>query len=130
MIASGGGALTVADLPTNWRLAGQQARGKYGNRKTVVDGITFDSAKEAARWQELRIMEQGGYIKNLRYHTPWLLQVNGVKIGRYTSDFDYINDGIPGVVVEDVKSPASKTEAYGLRKKLMLACHGIAIKET
>jgi len=37
-------------------------KNKYGNRKVTVDGITFDSRKEAARWQELRFLEKAGEI--------------------------------------------------------------------
>ena len=31
-------------------------RSKYGNRKTVVDGVKFDSQAEARRWQELQML--------------------------------------------------------------------------
>ena len=124
--------LTVADLPAEWHTAGDAPRGKYGNRKTVVDGIAFDSAREAARYQELQLLQSGLFITNLRCHTPWPLQVNGVKVGIYESDFDYTDladrgDGKVHIVVEDVKGV--RTAVYRLKKKLMLACWGIAIKE-
>ena len=38
---------------------------KYGNEKTVVDGITFASRKEASRWQELKMLEKAGEITGL-----------------------------------------------------------------
>lgn len=39
---------------------------KYHNRKTVIDGITFDSAKEARRYMELKLLERAGEISNLQ----------------------------------------------------------------
>ena len=38
---------------------------KYNSKKTVVDGQTFDSKKEANRYQELVLLEKAGVIKNL-----------------------------------------------------------------
>ena len=43
---------------------------KYNSRKTTVDGITFDSKKEARRYLVLKQMEQDGEIKNLRLQVP------------------------------------------------------------
>ena len=43
---------------------------KYNSRKTTVDGITFDSKKEARRYLVLKKMEQDGEIKNLRLQVP------------------------------------------------------------
>ena len=48
-------------------------RNKYGNKKTVVDGITFDSRKEAKRYQELKLLEKAGEIKDLRRQVVHLL---------------------------------------------------------
>ena len=39
---------------------------KFGAIKTTVDGIKFDSLREARRWGELRLLEKGGEIRNLR----------------------------------------------------------------
>ena len=105
---------------------------KYNAKKTVVDGIKFDSKREAARYRELRLLERAGQISALRrpkLSEAYLLVVNNVKIGRYTPDFIYLENGVE--VVEDVKSPATKkARDYVLRKKLMLAIHGIEIRET
>jgi len=102
---------------------------KYHAKKTVVDGITFDSKREAARYRALKTLERAGEIANLVLKVRYPLVVNGVKIGRYTSDFEYEENGQH--VVEDVKSPATKkARDYRLRKLLMLALHGITIRET
>tara|TARA_R110002020_G_scaffold187961_7_gene386466 strand:- start:1941 stop:2171 length:231 start_codon:yes stop_codon:yes gene_type:complete len=57
-------------------------------------------------------------IKDLEIHPIFPLIVNGVKIGRYTADFKYINkEGVE--IIEDVKSKVTKTRDYMLRKKIL-----------
>lgn len=102
-------------------------RSKYGNRKVVADGYTFDSAGEAKRYQVLKLMQHAGEITRLEVHPHWDLAVNGIKIGRgYTADFSY-RDKAGELVVEDFKGV--RTEAFVLRKKLMKAVHGIDVRE-
>jgi hypothetical protein len=101
-------------------------RSKYGNVKTVVDGIKFDSKKEAARYEVLVAEESAGIIHNLRLQVPFKLEIDGHLICRYKADFVYIRDGQE--IVEDVKGRL--TDVYKLKKKLMKACHQISILET
>lgn len=98
---------------------------KYKNRKTIVNGITFDSAKEARRYSELVLLEKAGVINTLKLQPSFKIVVNGVKICTYRADFSYTENG--KFVVEDVKG--FKTRIYGLKKKLLLATHGIEIRE-
>ena len=106
---------------------------KYGNQKTVVDGITFDSKAEAARWVDLKQLEKAGVISELRRQVRYELVPKGkdstgqtVRSVAYVADFEYLDDvGAP--VVEDVKG--MKTEVYRLKKKLMFHVHGIEIRE-
>jgi len=101
---------------------------KYNAQKTTIQGITFDSKKEASRYLVLLSREQAGEITDLQCQPRWPLVVNGVKVSRYTADFSYTTkDG--EYIVEDVKSTATKTRAYVMRRKLMLALHGIEIRE-
>ncbi len=102
-------------------------RPKYGNRKTVVDGITFDSQAEARRWSLLNLLQKGGQIKKLERQVKYLLAVEGVKIADYVADFRYIDIKRQAEVVEDVKGV--KTPVYRLKKKLMKAIYGIDIAE-
>ncbi len=99
---------------------------KYRNVKTQVDGITFHSKKEARRYQDLRLLERAGEIKDLELQPKFLLQVNGMKIATYIADFTYHDK--TGEVVEDVKGV--RTAAYSMKAKLMKAIHGITVKET
>jgi len=101
-------------------------RNKFGNVRTVVDGRTFDSKKEARRYLELKRLQAAGAITALRLQVRFPLRVNGVAVGKYVADFVYVRDGRR--VVEDVKGV--RTAVYKLKCKLMLAVHGIEILET
>lgn len=109
------------------------ARSKYGNKKTSVDGIEFDSAKEARRYQELRMMQQAGQITDLRWQVDFGLYAfdlhgrHACDVGDYRADFVYQRDG--QMVVEDVKSAGTRTAIYMLKRKIVEACHGIQIIE-
>lgn len=105
---------------------------KYRAKKTVVDGITFDSKKEAERWCELKLMEKAGMISDLQRQVTFQLiptiKIKGKVAERscsYKADFVYEQDGAQ--VVEDVKG--MRTDAYRIKRKLMLWVHGIVIKE-
>jgi hypothetical protein len=101
---------------------------KFRNRKTTLDGETFDSAKEAKRWTELKMLEAAGEIRSLRRQVTFPLEVNGRVVARYIADAVYERDG--RIVVEDTKSPVTrKLPVYRLKYKLMQACHGVEIHE-
>ena len=79
---------------------------KYRAVRTEVDGITFASKKEAARYGELKLLEKAGEINGLCCQVSIPLVVNDVQVCRYVCDFMYhpVVDGkIQGWVVEDVK---------------------------
>lgn len=109
---------------------------KFGNRKTEIDGITFDSKKEARRFAELRLMERAGEISNLQIQVPFVLIPNqrdektGKVIERavtYKADFVY-NRRDGSLVVEDTKGV--RTDVYMIKRKLMLWVHRIRVEET
>ena len=112
---------------------------KYHARKWELDGLTFDSHKEARRWQELRFLSRAGIIKDVRRQVEFELipaqkDESGKVIERavkYVADFVYkeTRDGKEYFVVEDVKSEATKTREYIIKRKLMLYMCGIRIKE-
>lgn len=102
---------------------------KYGNRKlTAPDGQKFDSVKEYHRWGCLRLLERAGAISNLKRQVKYELipKQIGERACNYVADFTYMENG--RLVVEDVKGV--KTDAYKIKKKLMLYVHGIKIRET
>lgn len=121
---------------------------KYGNQKVTVNGITFDSKKEANRYCELLLLEKSGAISNLQLQVKFLLiptqreecteeykrgkRKGQPKPGRvlenecsYLADFYYIENG--NIVVEDTKGV--RTKDYIIKRKLMLQKYGIRIKE-
>lgn len=107
---------------------------KYHNKKTTVDGITYDSRREAERSIELRLMERAGEITNLRRQVRFevipTLYVDGRVAERktvYIADFVYTDKRTGETVVEDVKGV--RTKEYALKRKLMLEKHGIRIRE-
>lgn len=101
---------------------------KYRNIRTVVDGIRFDSKKEALRYSGLKLMERAGAISNLELQPSLDLIVNGMKCGFYKADFSYLDVRTGEAILEDVKG--FKTPIYRLKKKLVKAIHGIEIFET
>jgi len=100
---------------------------KYHNKKTTVDGITFHSKKEAARYQELKLLEKAKEISNLKLQVPFVIEVAGRHICKYLADFTYF-DKEGEFFVEDVKGV--RTQTYRLKKKLVEALYGIEILET
>lgn len=115
---------------------------KYGAVKTTVDGETFDSKAEARRWCDLVLLMKAGEIRpvagrdTLRGQS-YDLTVNGVKVCRYESDFEYEEaryitfpkfEKFWRRVVEDCKG--MKTPVYRLKRKLMKAVHEIEIFES
>ena len=100
---------------------------KYHAVKTTIDGKTFDSKKEAVRYMELCLLEDAGEIQDLRTQVPYELipKQAGERACIYKADFVYQQNG--ETVVEDVKG--MRTDAYKIKRKLMLWRYGIKIRE-
>lgn len=107
-------------------------RNKYGNKKVIVDGIVFDSKKEAERYKQLVIFEKAGVIQGLTRQVEFVLipaqYIDGKCVERkcsYRADFVYYEDGV--LVVEDTKGV--RTPEYIIKRKLMLHVHKIRVCE-
>jgi hypothetical protein len=89
------------------------------------------SAMEAARCDELHAMQTGGLISELEAHPQpkFSLDVDGTHICDYMADFAYWDRDGQVRIVEDVKGYAGDTAVYRLKRRLMLACHGIEVSE-
>lgn len=101
---------------------------KFNNQKTEVDGILFDSRKEAKRYYELKLLQRAGEISNLQLQVKYELipkQANE-RACNYIADFVY-QDKSGQIVVEDVKG--RRTKEYVIKRKLMLYQHGIRVVE-
>lgn len=119
---------------------------KYGNKKCTWGGEVFDSKKERDRWITLCGFAKMGKISNLERQVHYVLiptmrepetvgKRGGVKVGKviersceYVADFSY-KDEDGKTVVEDVKSRATRTPQYVIKRKLMLWRYGIIVKE-
>ena len=101
---------------------------KYGNTKIRVDGRLFDSKAEAARWQELQLLERAGEITELERQVEYELipKQKGERAVKYIADFRYI-DHEGKTVVEDTKGV--RTPVWIIKRKLMLRVHGIRVRE-
>lgn len=121
---------------------------KYNNKKIEVDGMTFDSKKEANRYKELSLLQKAGEISGLQTQVRYVLipsqrevseevYTRGENKGKnkpgkllerectYVADFVYYKNG--KVIVEDTKG--FRTKEYIIKRKLMLYVHHIQIKE-
>lgn len=105
---------------------------KYHSKKSVVNGIEFDSKKEANRYFELSLLEKAGMISELQQQVKFELipsqRIDGKVVERsvtYVADFVYKQHG--KTVVEDTKG--FKTKDYIIKRKLMLYVHGIRVQE-
>lgn len=104
-------------------------RNKFGARKTVFDGKTYDSAGEARRAAELKLLLRAGRIADLVEQPRFRLDVNGIHICDYIADFAYTEAETGKRVVEDFKSKATRTPVYRIKAKLARAIHGLIITE-
>lgn len=122
---------------------------KYRNRKiTSPDGQVFDSGREYARYNNLKMLQNAGIITDLKRQVKFVLiptqrayttevykkgkHKGELKLGKviekecaYYADFTYKKNGI--LVVEDTKGV--KTKDYILKRKMMLYFYGIRIRE-
>lgn len=104
---------------------------KYKAQPVMLDGIRFDSKREARRWSALLLLQRGGVITDLRRQVKFALHGRDGPIltptgkqAHYVADFVYTENGRE--VVEDAKG--HKTADY-LLKKAILAAQGIIIRE-
>lgn len=111
---------------------------KYRAQPVVIDGVRFDSSGEAARWHELKLLERTGAIQHLQrqvriaLHAP-IVGSEGrclglVEIGALVPDFVYWEGDRR--VVEDFKSPATKTAIWRWKVKHLLAEYAVRVRET
>lgn len=118
---------------------------RYGNKYHNIRELGYDSRKEKRRHEELLLMQKAGVISDLATQVPFQLiptqrepDTVGPRGGKhpgkllergvdYVADFAYWRNG--EYIVEDVKSPATRTPEYIIKRKLMLYVHGIRVHE-
>lgn len=109
-------------------------RSKFNARKTTVDGMVFDSKREAARYVELRDLERAGAIRDLkrqvRYELIPAFAVGGkhYRPTSYVADFVYTDCKTGKEIIEDCKG--YRTDIYRLKSKMFAHKFGVVILET
>ena len=96
-------------------------RSKYGNTKTVINGIEFDSKKESERFLELAMLQKAGVIKNLERQKRFEIvpKTKDERAVYYYADFVYLEVESGKMICEDVKSEATKRDkTYIIKRKL------------
>lgn len=123
--------MTAADLRELQAAGGKKRPAGINARFSYVDGVRFDSRKEARRWSDLLLLAAAGEIADLRRQVsiPLLGRLGPVltptgRPMRYVADFVYIEGG--KTIVEDAKGYPS--DEY-LLKKAILAAQGVHIRE-
>jgi hypothetical protein len=128
-----GSQFTTKGMP----IAKPKGKSKFGAKKTVVDGFTFDSKAEAKRYGELKALERGKQISYLIIHPKFPVVINGVEVFVWKADFQYLDrtptmlrGELATTVVEDVKSEGTRREReWKLKKRVVEAACGITITE-
>ena len=117
----------INQLPYNTRFKFKKSS-KFGAKKTVVDGITFDSKWESERYGQLKAMERGGIVTDLELQVKYDIIINDIKICKYIADFVYKEESPDGKIKEIVEDAKGfETPEFKLKKKLMKAVHNIEI---
>jgi len=107
---------------------------KYKNKKTIIDGITFDSQKESNRYLELKLLEKAGQIRELELQPEFELLPKIIKHNKtyrktqYIADFKYFDIKAKKYIVEDVKG--FKTKEFRLKEKMFVAKYDYELKLT
>lgn len=96
---------------------------KFHNKKTIVDGILFDSQMESHYYLYLKELKEQGVVVDFKLQPVFILQEGFSKDGKriqpikYIADFEVTyNDG--HVEIIDVKGKI--TEAFRIKRKIFL----------
>lgn len=99
---------------------------KYKAKRTLLDGICFDSKAEASYYAALKLRLNAGEVHDVEYQRPYALTINGILICTYRADFVFWDVAMRRRRVVDVKGV--QTAAFKIKRKLMKACHGIEVE--
>lgn len=113
-------------------------RRKYKNTPVIVDGIKFDSKKEAAYYGTLKLLEAAGEVMLIEVHPVFKFEINGVPVripskknpkgrqAKYTADFRFYDQKIREWRVIDTKG--CDTGASKLRRAFVKAIWGVDVE--
>lgn len=106
--------------------ANKKKNNKYRNTPVVVDGVRFQSKREAEYYAELKLREKAGEVYEVEMQRPFAIVINGQLVCTYKSDFHFYDAIAERRRVVDTKGYA--TPEFKLKKKLMKAVLGLEIE--
>ena len=118
------GRMSAAEFRANREADVTERPSKYRNKKTTVDGVKFDSKREAEFYSSLKQLERAGQVYELQ--KPYALTVNGQLVCTYKADFAFYDAIQKRNRVVDVKGVATKD--FNIKRKLMRAIYGIDVE--
>jgi hypothetical protein len=102
-------------------------KSKYKNKRTVVDGISFDSKAESRYYLELKILERSGQVTSVEMQKPFpLVAPSGQVIGSYRADFSFWDTSKKCQRVIDVKGFDTPLSRW--KRKHVKAQYGIEVE--
>lgn len=99
---------------------------KYGNEITEVNGIKFDSAKEAMYYADLLWLLKAGHITKIELQPRFILQPGYDHKGKHVRPITYVADFKVTEAnghVYYVDTKGMKTQVYRIKKKMLLYTH-------
>lgn len=109
-------------------MAKKPKRSKYGNQKTVVDGITFDSKVEAKYWSHLKLRERVGEVYGIVRQKEFVIELGGKRICALKVDFWFYDQRTRGMRAVDIKGGPTDTQVFRLKAKLVKAMYGVEVE--
>jgi len=105
---------------------------KFNNRKSLIEGHTFDSIKESEFYGSLKLKKQAGLIKDFQMQVQYDIVVNNIHIAYYYLDF-LIENNDGSFEYIDIKGKDKKsnkfikTSVFAIKKRLVEALYHIKI---
>ncbi|MDX1158429.1 DUF1064 domain-containing protein [Sinorhizobium medicae] len=120
------GRMSAAEFRANREADVTERPSKYRNKKTTVDGVKFDSKREAEFYSSLKQLERAGQVYEVELQKPYALTVNGQLVCTYKADFAFYDAIQKRNRVVDIKGVA--TRDFNIKRKLMRAIYGIDVE--
>jgi len=114
------------------RVVNKTKSSKFNNRKSLIDGHTFDSIKESEFYGSLKLKKQAGLIKDFQMQVQYDIIVNNIHIAYYYLDF-LIENNDGSFEYIDIKGKDKKsnkfikTSVFAIKKRLVEALYHIKI---
>jgi len=107
----------------------QTGRNKYHAKKTMVNGMKYDSLKEGSKAMELEMLKKGKAIKGFESHKKIeLFGENGARVCNYFADF-VIEHNDETIEILDIKSKITATPVFRLKWKLLEDKYKLAVSQ-